>query len=157
MAEVRTRLANLADAPVVLRMIRGLAQHLDQGDDFTATLDDVRRDGFGPDPRYESVLAEIGARPAGLATYFPMYSTFRGRPFLYLDCLYVEDWARGQKLGRALMAHVYRTAKARDCCRIELNVAVNNPARRFYESIAMALNPDLPYVVREKAFSGLTG
>ena len=76
MAEVRTRLANLADAPVVLRMIRGLAQHLDQGDDFTATLDDLRRDGFGPDPRYESVLAEIGARPAGLATYFPMYSTF---------------------------------------------------------------------------------
>ncbi len=155
MADLKVRLASAADAPVVLGMIQGLAHYLGQGDAFTATLDDVLRDGFGPARHYETVLAEVGARPAGLAIYFPMYSSFRGRPCLFLDSLYVEDWARGLKAGRALMAHVYGAAKARDCCRIELKVAANSPARGFYESLGMAPCPDRPYIVQAEAFSRL--
>ena len=138
-------------------MLRDLAHHLNHEADFTATLDDVRRDAFGQARQYESVLAELGDRPAGLATYFPMYSTYKGRPCLYLDNLFVEDWARGLRVGRALMAEVCRVAVARDCCRVELKVLHNNPARGFYEALGMAPSAERPYVIQAEAMHRLTG
>ncbi len=155
MADLSLRLATVADAPLVLRMFRDLAQHLGQAEAFTASLDDVRRDGFGPAARYETVLAEAKGKPAGLANYYPTYSSFRGLPSLFIDCIFVEDWARGLKAGRALMTHVYGVAKAQSCCRIELKVAADNPARGFYESLGMAPCPDRPYIVQAAVFNRL--
>jgi GNAT superfamily N-acetyltransferase len=147
MAELRLRQAVAADAEVVYGMMRDLAHHLELADEFSATLDDVVRDAFGPTPRYEVTLAEIGDRPAGLATYYPTYSTFKGRPALFLDNLFVEDWARGQQVGRALMAEVCRVALERGYCRIDLNVLRDAPARGFYETVGMEPSKEHPYQI----------
>ena len=155
MAELRLREAVAADAEVVYRLMRDLAHHLEMADEFTATLDDVVRDAFGPAPLYEMVLAEIGDRPAGLATYYSTYSTFKGRPALFLDNLFVEDWARGQQVGRALMAEVCRVALARGCCRIDLNVLRDNPAREFYETVGMEPSKEHPYQIYADAMRRL--
>jgi len=93
-----------------------------RGAEFRATIEDVERDGFGKSPLYESWLTEVDGVPLGLATFFLCYSTFNGKPSLLLDNLFVQESARGVKIGEKLVTKIGCRALELNCCRIELLV-----------------------------------
>ena len=93
--------------------------------------------------------------PGGVATFFQTYSTHKARPCLFIDNLYIETRARGRSLGRLLMARVCRLAVERNCCRVELKVINDNPARAFYRAIGMAETRETPCVIRDHAMHEL--
>ena len=102
------------DAETVFNMIRSLAKYHGEGAEFRATIEDVERDGFGEFPLYEFWLAEVDRAPLGLATFFLFYSTFKGKPSLLLDNLFVQESARGVKIGEKLVTKI-------SCLALELN------------------------------------
>lgn len=145
------------DAFALHQMLRALAEEVGEGSAFTATQADVERDVFGETPHYEAVLAELEGRPAGVSTYFTTYSTYKGRPCLYINDLFVQPWARRDGIARALVGWVSRQAVARDCCRVELKVLDNNPARGFYEAIGMGRTNEITYTLAGASLGRLTG
>ena len=111
-----------ADVPLILRFIRELAEYEKLLDTVTATEDSLRASLFGPNPAAEVVIAYAGDEPAGFALFFQSFSTFVGRPGLYLEDLYVRpDW-RGRGLGRRLLTHLARIAVDRNYGRMEWSV-----------------------------------
>src|SRR3546814_17450823 len=118
-------------------MIRELAEFEREPDAVKATEADLLRDGWGPSPRFEALIAELDGVPAGFALYFHNYSTWEGRAGIYLEDLYVAERARGHGIGRKLMAALARLAAERDCRRLALRVLEWNPARRFYAGIGL--------------------
>ena len=122
---------------------------------FTSTVEDTRRDGFGPAPHYGSLIAELDGRPVGLLTHFPSYSTYKGRPCLHVNDLYVAPEARERGVARRLMARACRLALERDCCRVELKVLETNTARDFYESIGMGATAEVAYTIFDQALETL--
>ncbi|KZD05867.1 GNAT family N-acetyltransferase [Oceanibaculum pacificum] len=137
MPDIVIRPALIEDAATVLALERSLARFLKHEANFKATLADVERDAFGPSPRFEAWLAVVDGQPAGLLTFFPTYSTFKAKPCLFVDSLYVEEGTRGLGLGRRLMATACRLAVERGCVRVDLNVLDWNPARAFYGSLGI--------------------
>lgn len=132
------RPARETDVPTILRLIRGLAEYERLADQAVATEDDLRRTLFGPKPYAEVVLAEdedTGAHTpvVGFALFFHNYSTFRGKPGLYLEDLFVVPERRGEGIGKALLLHLKDIAVARGCGRMEWSVlSWNEPAVGFY-------------------------
>ncbi len=157
MSGIILRDATLDDAFAVHQMLRALAEEVGEGAAFAATQADIERDVFGRAPAYEAVLASLEGRPAGLTTYFTTYSTYKGRPCLHVNDLFVQPWARRDGIARALFALVCRRAAARDCCRVELKVLDNNPARAFYEAIGMGQSREVTYTLTEEALGRLAG
>ena len=96
---------------------------------------DLRLHGFGPQPRFEALLARVEGRPAGMALFAPSFSTWLGKPGLYLEDLFVSDWARGIGVGRRLLARLAAIAVERGCGRLDLAVLDWNPARDFYHRL----------------------
>ena len=141
--DITLRQAERKDASTVFRILQALAGYHGPETVFTATLEDVVRDGFGPTPVYESWLAEHTGQAVGLATFFRTYSTFRGQLCLYLDNLYVEPHARRQGVGRLLITQVGKRALDWNCCCIVLSVSADNPASAFYESLGFSRVPDV--------------
>jgi GNAT superfamily N-acetyltransferase len=91
---------------------------------------------FGPNPKAEVLIGEIDGAPRGFALFFHNFSTFEGRPGLYLEDLFVEPEARGSGLGKALLAQLAVLALKRDCARLEWSVLDwNEPALAFYRAI----------------------
>jgi len=152
---VTLRTAHCEDAETVFQMLRALAEAVGEAEHFTATLADVRRDGFGPTPFYESLIAELDGRTLGLLTLFPTYSTYKGRPCLHVNDVYVVPEARGRGTARRLMARACRLAVDRGCCRVELKVLETNAARDFYESIGMGATAEVAYTIRGSALLDL--
>jgi GNAT superfamily N-acetyltransferase len=109
------RFAAAEDVGLLLQLIRELAAYERAPDAVVATEDDLRRHGFGPDQRFEALLAFVDDKPAGFALFYPDFSTWRGQPGVYLEDLYVRDWARRLGLGRRLMARLAATAIEADC------------------------------------------
>ena len=128
--------ATEADAPLILSLIKGLAEYERLSHQVTATEDDIRESLFG-DPRVaEAVIARVADEPAGYALWFHTYSTFLGKRGLYLEDLFVLPPWRGRGIGKALLAHVARCTVERDCGRLEWSVLDwNEPAIRFYKSL----------------------
>ena len=118
-----------------------------RGAEFRATIGNVERDVFGKSPLYESWLTEVDRVPLGLATYFLCYSTFNGKPSLLLDNLFVQESARGLKIGEKLVTKISCRALELNCCRLELLVEKNNPARAFYEKFGFPETADRVYGV----------
>ena len=130
------RPAVAADAPVILRLIHGLAEYEKAPDEVKATEADLVRDGFGATPMFHVVLAEWDGNAVGFAFYFFNYSTWLGRPGLYLEDLFVEPPYRGYGIGKALLVHLARIAVERGCSRYQWQVLDwNEPAIRFYEAM----------------------
>lgn len=130
------RPATADDAPLVLRLIRGLAEYERLLDECVATEDDVRATLFGSRPQAEVVIAEWEGEPAGFALFFHNYSTFLARRGLYLEDLFVFPAFRGRGIGRALLAHLAALAVERGCGRFEWAVLDwNAPAIGFYRSL----------------------
>ena len=111
-----------ADVPLVLELIRELADYERMADQVVATEADIERALFGARPCAEAVIARQGGEAAGFALFFQSFSTFVGRPGLYLEDLYVRPAHRGRGLGRRLLAHLAAVAVARGCWRFEWSV-----------------------------------
>ena len=110
------------DLPLILRFIRELATYEKLAHEVTATEDILRESLFGHRRAAEVVLAYAGEEPTGFAVYFPTFSTFLGRPGIYLEDLYVTPPWRGHGLGRLLLAYVARVAVERGGGRMEWSV-----------------------------------
>jgi GNAT superfamily N-acetyltransferase len=125
-----------ADVPLILEFIRGLAVYEREPDAVTATEADLLRDGFGENPYYQCLIAESDGVPAGFAFYFFNYSTWTGRPGLYLEDLFVKPEFRGRGIGKALLARVAAVAVEKNCPRLQWEVLDwNTPAIEFYKSL----------------------
>lgn len=139
MADCTVRRATREDAGLVLAFIRELAEYERLPHEVVATEDELERTLFGERPYAEVLLAFDGGAAAGFALFFHNYSTFLGRPGIYLEDLYVRPAHRGGGIGRALLARVARTAVDRGCGRLEWWVLDwNRPAIDFYERLGAA-------------------
>ena len=128
--------ATRQDAGAILSFIRALAEYEKLADKVTATEADVEEALFGKRPVAEAVIARVGAEAAGFALFFHNYSTFVGRPGLYLEDVFVKPEMRGKGIGRALLVHVARIAVGRGCGRMEWAVLDwNRPAIEFYRRL----------------------
>lgn len=147
MSEVHVRSATSGDAATIVRFIQGLAEFEQEPlSSVKVTEADIVRDGFGPTPRFEALVAERDGDPVGFALFFMNYSTWEGTSGLYIEDLFVDESARGTGAGRALMAAASAIAKDRGCARLELSVLDWNPARAFYERLGMSHQEKwLPY------------
>ena len=124
------------DISTILDFIRALAEYEREPQAAIATADDLLRDGFGSAPKYWCVIAEWNGAPAGFAFYFYNYSTWQGRPGLYLEDLFVHPEFRGKGIGKALLLHLAKIAVDENCGRFQWQVLDwNKPAIDFYESL----------------------
>jgi GNAT superfamily N-acetyltransferase len=132
------RPAVAADIPLILQFICDLADYEKLRHEVETTAEQLQRTLFpdaGP-PAAHVIIAEDEGRPAGFAVYFFNFSTFLGRPGLYLEDLFVRPEFRGRGLGKALLLHLARLANARGCGRMEWAVLDwNEPAKAFYRSL----------------------
>jgi GNAT superfamily N-acetyltransferase len=135
--QITIRFAEAEDAGLVLRFIRELAVYEKAPEAVVATEDDLRLYGFGPDRQFEAILAFLDGEPVGLALFHPRFSTWLGRPGMYLEDLYVAEAARGQGVGRRLMARLAAISVERGWGRIDFQVLDWNPARNFYRRLGM--------------------
>ena len=128
--------ATATDVPVILSLIKGLAEYEKLSAEVTATEEGLRATLFGRGKSADVLLAYDGDTPVGFAVYFRNYSTFLGRPGIYLEDLFVLPEWRGRGHGRRLLAEVARVAIEGDCGRLEWAVLDwNEPALRFYRSL----------------------
>ena len=133
---LRIRPATIEDVPIILQLIRDLATYERAPNEVTATEAQLREVLFGQKPVAEVVLGFELAAPAGFAVYFHNFSTWLGRPGLYLEDLFVKPEFRDKGYGRALLEHLARIAHERGCGRMEWAVLDwNEPAIQFYDKL----------------------
>ena len=133
---VNVRPATRADAAIIASLVRELAEYEKLEHEALATPDDFLREIESPNPVIHVLIAEWNGEPAGFALYFFNFSTFVGRPGLYLEDLFVRPAQRAHGIGRALLRALARIAQQRNCGRMEWAVLDwNEPALRFYQSL----------------------
>ena len=133
---LQIRKAQPQDVGTIIKMIRGLAEYERATDAVKATEADLIRDGFGDEPRFHCVIADWEGHPAGFALYFYNYSTWKGRPGIFLEDLLVWPESRGKGIGKALLLHVAKIAVAENCGRYDWQVLDwNTPSIEFYEAL----------------------
>jgi GNAT superfamily N-acetyltransferase len=154
---IEIRSATEADVGILLGLIRDLAVYEKKPVSIVqATEEDLKRDGFGLNRRFEARLAFIDGKPVGFTLFFPDYSTWEGRAGLFLEDIFVAETARRRGIGRALMADLAAIALARDWRRINFRVLTWNPARDFYHALGFAhIEEWLPYRIEGKALRKL--
>jgi GNAT superfamily N-acetyltransferase len=130
------RSATAADVPALLALIRDLAAYERLADQMVATETDLQAALFGPRANAEALLAEVDGSQVGFAVFIHNFSTFLGRPGLYLEDLFVRPGHRRRGVGKALFRHLARLAVERGCGRFEWSVLDwNAPAISFYRSV----------------------
>lgn len=128
--------ARLGDAEEIFRLVYELAVYEKMADKVVATPDDFRRQLFGAQPRAYAMVAEIAGGIVGIAIWFYNFSTFHGRPGLYLEDVFVEPAHRGTGIGRAFFRALARRALDEGCSRMEWAVLDwNAPSIAFYRSL----------------------
>ncbi len=151
------------DAAAIVEMVRELAVFENEpAESVKLSEADILRDGFSEPRRFEAMVAEVPGEPggalAGFALYFHNYSTWEGRPGIYIEDLYVREAARGHGVGRALLAAVARQARQRGYPRLDLSVLHWNPAREFYQRLGFRhMEGWLPYRLDGQALADLAG
>lgn len=153
----RIRPADTDDVPLILSLIKELAEYEQLSHQVVASEGGLRKALFGEHPVAEAVVGDWDATPVGFALYFHNFSTFLGRPGIYLEDLYVKPKYRGKGVGRELLAFVARLAKERNCGRLEWSVLNwNESAIKFYKSIdAVPMDEWTVYRVTGKALEKL--
>jgi GNAT superfamily N-acetyltransferase len=141
------RAATATDVPLILTFVRALAEYERAPHAVVATEEDLLRDGFGPNPYYSCLIAEHGGQPAGFAFYFFDYSTWIGRPGIYLEDIFVLPESRGRGIGKALLQRVAAIAMEKGCARLKWAVLDwNTPAIDFYEAMGAEIQKEWLYV-----------
>jgi GNAT superfamily N-acetyltransferase len=156
---VRIRAATRDDVPLILSFIRELADYERLSHEVLATESSLAATLFGPRRGAEVLIAELDGTPAGFALFFPNYSTFLGRPGIYLEDLYVRPDARKHGVGRRLLARLARIAAERGCGRLEWAVLDwNADAIGFYRRLgAVAMTDWTVYRLSGGALAKLAG
>ena len=135
-ADFRIREARVEDVPIILELIRDLATYERAPNEVVATEDQLADVLFGNRPAAEVLLGFEGETPIGFALFFHNFSTWLGRPGLYLEDLFVKPEKRGKGYGRALLIELAKIARDRGCGRMEWAVLDwNEPAIKFYHSL----------------------
>jgi GNAT superfamily N-acetyltransferase len=133
---VASRPGTAADLPLIADMIRALADYEELSQAVRFDTAELERHLFGARPMAEVAIGEVDGAAQGFALFFHNFSTFEGRPGIYLEDLFVQPEARGQGLGRALLVHLAALAAERGCARLEWAVLDwNAPAIGFYEKL----------------------
>jgi len=133
------RSATLDDCQLILNFIKELAAYEKLSDQVVATADTLGDSLFGERAYAEVLIGEYEGSAVGYALYFHNYSTFTGRPGIYLEDLYVKPELRGKGFGKSLLAYIARLAVERNCTRVEWSVLDwNEPSIQFYRSIGAA-------------------
>ena len=135
--DIRIRFATPDDAGLLLRLIRDLAAYERAPNAVVASEEDLRRYGFGRERHFEALLAFLDGEPSGCALFHPRFSTWLGRPGIYLEDLFVTQTARGKGVGRRLMARLAAIAVERGWERIDFQVLDWHPARGFYRRLGI--------------------
>ena len=134
--EITIRPAQEHEIPLILQFIRDLAQYEHLEHECIATVESLRRTLFGIRPYAEVVFGCVNGEPMGFALFFHNYSTFLGRPGIYLEDLFVRPEARGHGIGRRLLSWLAATAVNRECGRLEWSVLDwNAPSIAFYRKL----------------------
>jgi GNAT superfamily N-acetyltransferase len=156
-SDLRIEAATVADVPVILRMIKALAEYERMSDEVVATEASVRDTLFGSRPSAEAVIAYAEGTPVGFAVWFHNYSTFLSRRGLYLEDLFVLPEWRARGIGGALLRHLAGVAVQRGCGRMEWSVLDwNEPAIRFYRNLgATAMDEWTVFRLTGDALTGL--
>ena len=137
---LQIRQAEPKDVAQILDFIRALAEYEHLSHMVVATEQDLLRDGFGPKPKFRCLIAEWDGAPAGFALFFYNYSTFQGRPGIFLEDLFVLPELRGKGIGKGLLVHLAQLALRENCGRYVWQVLDwNTPSIRFYESLGAKL------------------
>lgn len=127
------RPASPEDIPLIAQLIRDLAEYEKLSNEVRFDEAALKQHLFGPHPMAEVVIGQIDGAPQGFALFFHNFSTFEGRPGIYLEDLYVRPAARGSGLGKALLLHLAALAQERGCARLEWSVLDwNTPSIEFY-------------------------
>ena len=135
-ADLRLRFATDGDTPLILEFITSLAEYENLAHEVTANEDSLRESLFGDRKYAEVLIAEYRGIPAGFALFFHNYSTFLGRPGIYLEDLFVKPVFRGKGIGRELLSCLARIAVDRNCGRLEWWVLDwNESAIEFYKGM----------------------
>jgi GNAT superfamily N-acetyltransferase len=135
-ASIRIERAVESQVPLILSFIRQLAEYEKLLHKVEADEARIRESLFGPRPCAEVVLAYLGEQAAGIAIFFQTYSTFWGRPGIYLEDLFVEPRFRGHGVGKALLVHLAKLTRERGGARLEWSVLDwNEPAIQFYKGL----------------------
>ena len=136
---LRLRKAVAKDAPVILSLVRELATYEREPKSVTATESDLRRDGFSKGRKFRAIIADWDGKPAGMALFFPYYSTWQGRSGIFVEDLVVRRRFRGKGVGLALMSQVARTALEEGGSGMRWEVhSWNKQAIQFYRKIGAA-------------------
>ncbi len=130
------RPATPADLPLIAELIRALAEYEKLAHEVRFDEAILAAKLFGPRPYAEVIIGEVDGTAQGFALFFHNFSTFEGKPGVYLEDLFVRPAARGSGLGKALLAELARIAVERDCARLEWSVLDwNEPAIGFYKAL----------------------
>jgi GNAT superfamily N-acetyltransferase len=133
---ISIRAATSSDLDLIIGFIRALADYERLADAVRLDRDVLGKHLFGHTPKAEVLIGEIDAQPRGFALFFHNFSTFEGKPGIYLEDLFVEPAARGSGLGKALLARLAALAVQRSCARLEWSVLDwNAPSIAFYKSL----------------------
>jgi GNAT superfamily N-acetyltransferase len=129
------RAATIADVSLLRRLIQELAEYEQEPQAVLITEDELRRDGFGPEPKFRVIIAELDGQPAGFAFFFTAYSTWTGSG-LFLEDLFVRENFRGHGVGKALLCELAEIARKEGLHTIKLDVLDwNESAIKFYKSL----------------------
>jgi GNAT superfamily N-acetyltransferase len=156
---LKIRPATRDDVATLLNLIRELATYEKKRYKAVVTEQDLLRDGFGPQPKFRALIADWNGQPAGYASFYYFYSTFLGRPALFLEDLFVLDQLRGKGIGKALLASVAKLAVEEGCFGLRWEVLDwNQPAIDFYEKLgATFLNERKTVSFDEEAMRRVAG
>src|ERR1700684_1249543 len=136
---IRIEPAVKSQAALILYFIRQLAEYERLLDKVEADEARIEESLFGDKPSAEVLVAYLGEQPAGIAIFFSTYSTFLGRPGIYLEDLFVEPKFRGYGVGKALLVHLAKLTRERGGARLEWSVLNwNEPAIQFYKGLGAA-------------------
>ncbi|MDI3487207.1 GNAT family N-acetyltransferase [Methanolobus sp.] len=131
--EITVRHTDEKDIPLIMDLVQSLADFEDLSDHVLSTKETLHEALFGERIYAEAIIAEIDRKPAGFIIFFHNFSSFTGKPGLYIEDIFVYPEYRGKGVGKALMRHCGKIARERNCGRLEWSVLDWNPARKFYE------------------------
>lgn len=153
---ITIRKASKSDIPLLLDFIMGIADFEGLTDHVIATEENLEQSLFGDRPYVEAVIAEVLSESAGFLIFFHNFSSFVGKPGMFIEDIYVRPEFRGKGVDRALMVYCANVAKERNCGRLDWNVLDWNPAINFYEKLgAQSQDGWLLYRLDEKGIKQL--